>query len=717
MNTRRCIYCQALQLAEAQTCSRCGHELAHAPVRGMQQDSMPLAASHRAGHTVGLHPEDQPYQSSMMMAQRPASDEKEPLPRSKQAPEHIVFPSTLEASAVKARRTALLRQRTASNRLGNERDAVRWSLPARRNVGFSRRTISSLLTLSCIFLLLSVSIIAFVLIGRHATIATAVIQATPDTLRADDTFTLSGRGFSPHDEITFFHDNHHNFLDENGQPLSIHTDNLGAFSLQAQIPGDWGVGVHQIDAVDSARSVEAVTDIHIKEPSTQPSALQLSQHDSSFPAAAPGIISSQSIILSNTGGGQLSWAASSDQTWLSTSPSSGTFSGSQSVQIVVNRGNLVPQPYSGHITFTQKGNSSVALVVNVSMEVTPAPAVLTLSTTRLHYSASNSQDPADQSITLHNSGQKASSWSITTAMGNNSNWFTVSPDHDELAPGASETLIVSAHSYHLAASTYQGTIQFSGGTDASIGVVMDVVEAGNLVASPPALNFTALAGQAAANQTVTLQNSGGFALDWESSVATTDQGKWLQILPGSGSLVGGEQLPVTVSATAKGLRPGSYQGTITFTSSSGNIRQLAVALVVTAPPTPAINAQPGSLSFTAVKGHDSPAQTITVQNTGNTNLQCTIVVDGIDKSLLTVIPSQGNIKAGESITLTVVLHTPQNGFTLSTATILITGTAPDSTTVQQKVQVNISSAAPAQAATPLPAKTARAAVWQSQRPG
>ncbi|GLV57510.1 hypothetical protein KDH_43460 [Dictyobacter sp. S3.2.2.5] len=702
MDTKRCIYCQALQRVDAQVCSRCGHVLSPESTREARQDSRPIAASHRAGHTFGLHPEDQPYQSNMMIAQRSPADEKEPLYRGKQNPEYIVFPPTQEAPALKSRRTARLRRKTTSVRPPVELKTVRLPRPARSQNWFSRRTISSLLTISCIFLLLAASIIAFALIGRHDGIATPVIQAMPDTLRANDTFTLSGRGFAAHDEITFFHDSHLALINENGQPMAVHTDALGAFSLQAQVPADWQAGDHQLNAVDSTRGVEAVTHIQIKAPSAQPSVLQLSQSECRFPAAAPGIVSSQSIILSNSGGGQISWSVTSDQPWLSTTPSSGTFSGSQSVRVTVNRGGLAPQPYSGHLTFSQKDAGSATVTMNVSMEVTPAPAVLTLSTTQLNYSASNSQDPADQLITLHNSGQKAASWSGTASTGDNGNWLSLVPDHDELAPGASETLVVSAHSYHLAVGTYQGSIQFSGGTNAQVGISMSVVNAGNLVASPPALNFTTQAGQSAADQTVTLQNSGGFALDWTSRVATVDQGNWLQVSPTSGSLVGGEQLAVTVSASAKTLRAGSYQGTITFTSSSGNIRQLAVALLVTAPPTPEIKVQPASLSFTAVDGQDTPAQTITIQNTGNVDLQCSVGVDGIDKGLLTVDPAQGAIKAGESITLTVVLHTPQEGLKTSTAVIQISATAPGVAAVHQTVQVTINHSSPTPTPTAMP---------------
>src|SRR5438105_259343 len=85
METKRCQRCHKLLRAEAQVCSRCGgHDFARAAATRSRQTvrlttrpddasfpSNPPASRHRAGHYSGLHPEDQPYQSSFLPVQRP----------------------------------------------------------------------------------------------------------------------------------------------------------------------------------------------------------------------------------------------------------------------------------------------------------------------------------------------------------------------------------------------------------------------------------------------------------------------------------------------------------------------------------------------------------------------------------------------------------------------------------------------------------------------
>lgn len=63
MNTKRCVHCGKLSRADAEYCTRCRHNFSHI--------STPPASPHRAGHYSGLHPEDQPYQSSFMPALHP----------------------------------------------------------------------------------------------------------------------------------------------------------------------------------------------------------------------------------------------------------------------------------------------------------------------------------------------------------------------------------------------------------------------------------------------------------------------------------------------------------------------------------------------------------------------------------------------------------------------------------------------------------------------
>src|SRR5579863_549089 len=100
METKRCQRCHKLLRAEAQTCSRCGGydflpvsqakprhtgillsgetttlsshaERSSSPVGSPLSPLPPTQLSpHRAGHYSGLHPEDEPYQSSFLPVQR-----------------------------------------------------------------------------------------------------------------------------------------------------------------------------------------------------------------------------------------------------------------------------------------------------------------------------------------------------------------------------------------------------------------------------------------------------------------------------------------------------------------------------------------------------------------------------------------------------------------------------------------------------------------------
>src|SRR5947199_3224463 len=86
MDTRRCLRCHKLLRADAHRCSLCGYVFLQAPLRGSSKatngsrrsttasfPSNPPASPHRAGHYSGLHPEDQPYQSSFMPILRPSA--------------------------------------------------------------------------------------------------------------------------------------------------------------------------------------------------------------------------------------------------------------------------------------------------------------------------------------------------------------------------------------------------------------------------------------------------------------------------------------------------------------------------------------------------------------------------------------------------------------------------------------------------------------------
>ena len=709
MNTKRCPNCQKLLRAESAACSRCGYLFAEVSKRspksgfaGASRPARPDAASsipgsratkrslagqrtilpaspHRAGHYAGLHPEDQPYQSAMLpvppvLASQvatypPAQDDVEPLPSPKTDPSIDDVPTYVLPRAV--------RERTPL-------PPVAPRFPGRK------RVLSIILTLLCLFLLVAGSFTAYALMNKSSTPNTLVLTAQPNQLRVGDALTLSGKGFGAGDPINFIHDGNHSLLNGSGKGLQARADDLGTFAVQITIPADWPVGLHSIYALDIGKdqSLSVGTTVTVEQSSLAPPLLALSALQMNLGAAAPGAVSKQIITLINDGGRQVAWQASSDQPWLTISPSSGTFSGRGIATILVNRGALAPQPYRGHVTFIQQGKTDRPLTLAVSMSVTPAPpASLMVSAVSLSYVGTQIANPASQPLTLQNTSARAVDWSSAVITGNGVNWLSISPGSARLRAHSSETVMVSVQSLALALGTYQGTIGFKGGTNPVVSVALSVIAPGNLAASPPSLTFAAV-GQNPSAQAITLQNSGGEWVAWSVAAATVEGGRWLVAAPTSGSVGPGGSATVSVSVSAASLAPRSYQGTLAFTY-NGVTRQVPVSLTVSVPPEPAIGLNQQSLNFATLLNTNPAAQSFTITDTGNAVLHWTAAEAQTGAPFAPLSPASGSLNPAQSATITV---TPGViGYSAGTlnSTITISDSDGGSKVTSQKLNVTV----------------------------
>ncbi len=218
--------------------------------------SIPPASPHRAGHYSGLHPEDQPYQSSKMAILRPSATQDDRWRRPLHEPERIVLPSrdTEETLPVATRPIAGK----------NMQQGFPPSDQARPVFSFTIQPVSVLLALACLFFLLASSIIAFAMLGKDSSIDSAAISASPDTVHINDTFTLSGRGFTSHHWLTFTYDSRQSILDENQKPLEAQVGEDGRFSIEIRVPPTWSVGQHAIYAIDDAQKFSISTTITVQ---------------------------------------------------------------------------------------------------------------------------------------------------------------------------------------------------------------------------------------------------------------------------------------------------------------------------------------------------------------------------------------------------------------------------------------------------------------------
>lgn len=137
----------------------------------------------------------------------------------------------------------------------------------------------------------------------------------------------------------------------------------------------------------------------------------------------------------------------------------------------------------------------------------------------------------------------------------------------------------------------------------------------HLILSATTLDLGAAAEGANTIQPFTLHNSGNAAIVW---TASSDQ-PWLVLTPTQG--IFSDSQTILVGAQRANLKPGDYQGTLTFSSNVGASQSVTVTMTVRALPAnvgAALAVTPAVLSFTSLDGGADPnAQTLVVSNPGS----------------------------------------------------------------------------------------------------
>jgi hypothetical protein len=509
MKTKRCASCHKLSRAEAVTCSRCGQSFAgktsSSPTRSSatsagskgnaveekatlrtRRRTIPPASPHRAGHYSGLHPEDQPYQSTMLAVQRPPESQAHPPVQKEPAIEYLpAAPAPLPDDAALSSWSTAASQPTEVQTQVHGRpapeadmhplnDRMKAWLRQSGSPFWRGRYVPAVLTISCLIFLVASSLLAYVLINNKPAPNTQVLSAIPNQLRVNDTFILVGKGFGVNDLITFTHDqNNAAILDGSGKPLQAHANDIGAFSVQIMVPTNWEVGQHTVHAIDIGKdqTLSVVAIITVEQSSLAPPQLHLSSSKIDFGASPPGVVSKKDVILENAGGRQVVWQAGSDQPWLAISPNSGTFAGRAITEVTVNSGALAPQSYTGHITFIQQGKQPITLTVTLVVKTAPsatlaitpiAPGGVIASPSSLSF-VSAGQNPAAQTVTIQNSAGGSLGWWATTYTVDGANWLNATPASGNLAANQAANVTVSINVATLKPQTYQGTVTFTYG--------------------------------------------------------------------------------------------------------------------------------------------------------------------------------------------------------------------------------------------------------------
>src|SRR5713226_5175881 len=494
------------------------------------------------------------------------------------------------------------------------------------------------------------------------------------------TIRLSIKNFTPSTSVALTHDIQEP-IPLDGRSSIINVGQAGSANVAVNIDSEWEPGFHLIVAEDlKTRYTASATLLITGRGPTPPPHLQLDDRPLDLGAAVVGANTIRPFKLANSGGGSITWSASSKQPWLLVSPSQGTFSAGQTISIAVQRVGLKPGDYKGDLAISS--NVSPVQHVEVDMSVlplTPGP-VLTLSPALLSFSANDGQaTPAAQTLTISNPGTRPFSWSLASqnqatataqlsllrALGPAGNWLSASPLSGVVPPGATAAIQVVVRSQSILPGTYTGTLLFTapGAIDnpQAVNVSLTVFPHCGIVTSSGFLSFTAVQGQSnLGTQALSLNatvSCSGAAITWKSSGTSS----WVAVTPASGQLKGTTSAVVSVSVNTAGLSPNTYYGQLSFVTGMST-QTVTVMLVVQAPPPPAepvMGASPLSLNFSNTQGLPNPTgQVVTITNSGGSPLKwSTSITLFANSSWLSAVPTGGTIAPGQTGKATINVTT------------------------------------------------------------
>lgn len=526
---------------------------------------------------------------------------------------------------------------------------------ARGQHSFSQHTSSLRIWLSSIVVMvLALSgVFALVISLKHATPPPPrqpTLQVEPSVVALGGIVTLRGTFFPAARMLALGRDQRFSLLDTSGMN-TIQADAHGSFSDTVVIDPSWLAGKHTLSATDTRTRHQATFALTvIGENALQgPPHLLLSAESLNFGAGDETANANELLALSNGGGGQLTWQASSGQSWLQIAPGSGTIPSGEHMTLTValDRSALTPGTYTTNIVFT---SNTEQITLPVSMRVIPLQpehqAVLDLSPAVLSFDATDfGPNPSPQTLTISNPGVRTLLWGMQMAFqNNNGNWLLVNTQGGALAPGGQQQILVSVNIQGLAPGVYKGVLLFSNqgaepiqGNAQSIPVSLSIAPPCTLAFSSNHLSFIGVHGQAGpAPQTLQIALAPGCSVNqqWSATDATVSGGNWLGLGQSSGSTPAQFQ----VSVNTAGLAPATYTGTLTFTTRAG--QQMVQVTLVVNPVACVINA-PTSLTLQGTAGQS-------IQSTQSTNLD-----------------SSGDCLHALNWTSSVTINTPSGGTWLS----------------------------------------------------
>src|ERR1017187_850943 len=298
------------------------------------------------------------------------------------------------------------------------------------------------------------------------------------------------------------------------------------------------VQISAAGASNSPQTVSVTLTVNAPPPTISLSAVQLH-----FSYVVGGVApASQSVVVSNSGGGTFTWSAASSASWLTLSSAPGVLT------VAINLAGLSPNTYTGTITITAAGAANRPKAVSVTLTVTAPPPSISLSTGQAHFAyATGGAPPAPQSISISNSGGGTLAWSASS----NASWLSATPSGT-----APSTLTISVTPTSLPPGPYQGAITVSAAGAANspqtISVSLTVSAAvPSVVITSVTNSASGASGAIAPGEIITIKGSGLGPATGVSFSVDPNTGMVDSTLAGPVVLFGSFAAPITYASAAQ----------------------------------------------------------------------------------------------------------------------------------------------------------------------
>ena len=232
-------------------------------------------------------------------------------------------------------------------------------------------------------------------------------------------------------------------------------------SISATLPSSFtGLVTIQVKAVPGTDAITIMAAVPGPTLAATPTSLQFAYTSGGTVPAA------QSVQITNSGSGTLTWTAAASDAWLSVSAASGTAPSTLSVSVSPTA--LKTGTYNGKVTITATDAANSPLTIDVTLTVTASAAMVTVTPQTLSFSYTvGGTAPAAQSISITTGGTGSLAWTASSSVF----WASVSPASGSASGAAS----VSVNPANLAAGSYTGNLEIAaaGGT-ASVSITLAV---------------------------------------------------------------------------------------------------------------------------------------------------------------------------------------------------------------------------------------------------